>query len=238
MDRGEQLDEGALLRALRSPHCPADMVEQLAANRRVLSLVRVLPVLLSHPKCPRHFALDAIPRLGWRDLITVANRPQTPSAIRRHAERRVVERLPQLTLGERRSLARLAPGLVRSALLRDRDPRCIAALLDNPKMTETEVVRLLATNESSECLSLALRHPRWGASAAVRHAALRSRRVSRATVLGLLATLSEPELARLAQSTDVPSELRRTAAALVAHRKLRHVRQENSGPPCDPRSTT
>jgi len=238
IDRGEQPDEGSLLRVLRSPQCPPELIERLACSRWVLSQRRVLPLLLAHPRCPRHFALDGVPRLGSRELVMLANRPQAPATIRRQAERKVVERLPQLTLGERRALARLAPGLVRTALLRDPDPRCIAALLENPKLTEGDVVRLVTVNESPECLALVLRHPRWGTTSAVRNAVLRSARLPRATVLGLLATLSMPELARVADSSDVPGDVRRYAVALLGHRKARARSSDASRTPCDPQNTT
>jgi len=238
LDRGEQPDEGVLTRALRAPSCPPELVESLAARRWVVSLRRVLPLLLGHPRCPRHFALETVPRLGWRELAALSARPQASPVIRRQAERKLLERLPHLTLGERCTLARLGAGQVRAALVRDADSRCIAALLENPRLTEGEVVRLLAVNQNPECGRLVLGHGRWGTASAIRAAALRSATVPRATLLGLLATLSMPELARVAGSPDVPADVRRWAAELLGHRKDRRCSAGGRRPPCAPRNAT
>lgn len=215
---GGRPTEGELIRALRSSACPGRFVEELAGCGWAIRSQRLLPLLVRHPACPRPFAWEAIPHLGWHDLVEVARYPRTSPPVRRQVERRLLDRIPQLTGGERVALARRATRGVIVGLLSVPEPGCIRALLDNPQLTETDTVRLLTVNESGECLAAVVRHRTWGQSRTVVKTALRQKRLPLGLALGLLVSLSSRELAELADSPDVSARIRVAAAELVAYR--------------------
>jgi hypothetical protein len=225
---GEELPEGTLIRCLRSSACPRELVEHLAGCHWTRALQRVPPLLLRHPGCPRPFAWQIIPRLGWNDLLQVARDPRTAPAIRRQCERKVSERIKSLTLGERTALARLATRGLIANLLADGAEACVLALLDNPQFTELDAVRLVNVNRHGGCLLALLRHPRWGASRVVTSAAVRSPTLPVGVALGLIATLSGPRLEELARSPGVSDELR-DAARLLAQRRRAGARGGGGG---------
>lgn len=218
LDAGGEPDEGVLTKALRRPNCPGELVERLARCGWLLGSPRLLQLVVRHPRCPVHLAWEALPRLGWHDLVEVTRDPRTAPAVRKQGERKLIERLPILTLGERTALARVATRGVLGALLASAEPRCIAALLDNPQCTETEAVRLFNTNRNRECLLTVLRHPVWGRRLEVVRAAIRSETVPLGVALGLLTSLPAPELTRLARTSGVRSALRSAAQQLAARR--------------------
>jgi hypothetical protein len=221
LDGGEELPEGALVRYLRSPSCPRRLVEKLAVLRWVRAS-RVLPqLLLRHRGCPRAFAWETLPRLGWHDILAVVRDPRTAPAIRRQGERKLIERLRNLTTGERTSLARLATRAVIAAMLADDFPACVQALLDNPQFTEGDAVRLLTVTRSKECAAAVVRHPRWGASRAVVTAAVRCDALPLGVALGLLVVLPKTRLEETARAPDVPAALRDAALELVSRRRAR-----------------
>lgn len=230
MDAGGEPDEGQLTRLLRRQSCPGVVVERLAKGRWVLTSRRVLQLVVRHPRCPRHFAWDALPRLGWHDLLEVSRDPRTPPAIRKQSERRLVERIVNLTLGERTALARQAPRGLIGILLTDEEPVCVEALLGNPQFTETEAVRLLNSNRNPECVLVLLRHPVWGRRRDVLRTAVRCKGVPLGVALGLLALLPEPELAGLASSAEVDGRLRDAADRLLGQRRS----ETNSGDAASP----
>lgn len=219
LDRGEWPDEGELQRALCSPWCPSSLIERLTASPRLLRSRRLVALVLTHPGCPRTFAWDALPRLPWSDLASVARRPRTPVPVRKHAERKLVERLGQLTIGERTTLARVAPRGLIGVLLTDIEVGCVRALLDNSRFTEDDAVRLIGANTNRHCAMAVLRHPRWGSCRAVKEAALRSPRLPLAVLMGLIVALSPSEVEALARSRDVPKVVQATAHALCEHRR-------------------
>ncbi len=216
---GEELPEGTLARCLRSASCPRELVEHLAMCRWVRSLRTVPPLLLRHPGCPRAFAWEMIPRLGWHDLLLVLRDPRTSPAIRRQGERKLGERLKSLTIGERTALARQATRGTIANMLADESPACVQALLGNSQFTEPDAVRLLNVNRNRECVVAVVRHPRWGASRAVISAALRSDLLPFGVAVGLIATLSRQRLEELLSAPGLPPDTRETALLLLEHRR-------------------
>ena len=219
LDAGGEPDAGALGRVLRRSSCPAELVEKLSRCRWVLGRNEALKLLVRHPRCPRHFALEALPRLGWHDLAEAARDPRTAPAVRTQCEQKVVERLPSLTVGERIALARVASRRVIGALIANRDPRCVEALLANPQFTEPDAVRLVISNKNSECLLVLLRHPGWGRRPEVVRAAVRARPLPVGVAIGLLPALALSELTGLAGAPNVDPAVRAAAAALARRRR-------------------
>jgi hypothetical protein len=216
---GEQPAEGLLVRCLRSPRCPRDLVERIAACRWVRGMQRVPALMLRHPGCPRPFAWEMLPRLGWHEIVGVIRDPRTAAPIRCQGERKLCERLKSLTSGERVALARQATRSVIAEMLADEDPACVQALLSNPQFIEGDAVRLLAANRSGECAVSVVHHPRWGASRAVLNAAIRSPVMPLGVVLGLIASLSRRQLAEFVQSRDLTVAAREAAIRLLEHRR-------------------
>ncbi len=235
LDAGEQPEEGELAAFLRRPGCPGELVERLARCTWVLASARLVRLLVTHPRCPRHFAWEALGRLGWHDLVQVGRAPRTAPAVRAQCERKLVERIPNLTLGERTALARVAPRGVVVALLASDEPRCIEAVLDNPQFTEAEALRLLLSNRNPLCLLALIRHRSWGRRTEIVRAAVRTRAVPLGVALGLLPSLPQAELAGLASSPDVPPPLRDAAANLAERRRETGAAKGGSSPSCSPR---
>lgn len=218
IEEGERPVEGEVVRALRQPSCPGRLVERLAACDWIHLMRRALPLLVRHPSCPRPFAWEVLPRLGWRDLLDLARFPRTAPPVRRQAEKKLIDKFSTMTLGERTTVARLATRSVISAVLEVDEPKTIEALLDNPQCTEAEAVRVLLADRSAGCVMAVVRHPRWSGRPAVSRAAARSSRLPLGIALGLVATLATPDLAGLARAPGVAEAVRRAAATLHEER--------------------
>jgi len=231
LDAGEEPPEGELARLLRRPSCPGELVERLVTCSWVLGSRRILELVVRHPRCPRHFAWEALPRLGWHDLLGVARDPRTSPAVRKQAERKLAERIASLTLGERTALARLAPRAIVAVLLTDQEPSCIAALVSNPQFTENEALRLVNGNRNPACVQVLLRSPSWGRKVEVLRAAVHSKAVPLGVAIGLLVLLPEAEIAGLASSPGVDRVLRAAAQLLLEGRRVKGAESGRTSPP-------
>lgn len=223
MEGGAEIEEGMALRLLRSSYCSPRALELLIVQPVMRRSRALVALVVRHPACPRSFALDALATLGWRDLLGVAADPRTPPEVQRQAERKLAEKLRHLALGERIALARQATRGLVVALLRETNGRCVNALLENPRFTEDDAVRLVATNPEPAAVLAVLRHPRWGTLHRVVEAAMRSAAVPLGVALGLAATLSEAELRRLAADEDVSRAVREGVERLLADRAQRRT---------------
>lgn len=208
LEAGDQPAEGELVRVLRRASCPGRLVELLACARWIRESRRLLPLLLRHPACPRHFAWETLPRLGWRELVDVTRDPRTAPPVRRQGERKLAERLHNLTLGERVALARMAPRALIATMLAESEPACVQALVTNPHFTESDALRLLQSARDPAAILVLLHHPNWGIRPEVVRAATWSDHVPLGVALGLIASLSDSDLSRLAAARGLRERIR------------------------------
>lgn len=213
---GEAIDAGAALQALRNPFVTAEMVAVLLARPGLLSSYPLRRELAACPATPRTEALRFVAGLFWRDLLAVGLDMRVPPAVRRAAERHVVARLPALSAGEKVALARRAGAGVLAVLRLDPEPRVIAALLDNPRLTEGVLAPLVhAERAAPEVLRTIAEDRRWGVRYSIRVALSRNPRTPATTALGLLTQLKRSDLEAVAAHPRLAPAVRRRARTLL-----------------------
>lgn len=124
----------------------------------------------------------------------------------------------EITLGERKSLAR---GPVRrellDRLLRDPEPQVIAILLENPRVTEADVVRLAARRPTLATAQRAiLASERWVVRYPVKRALAFNPYTPSDLAARLVPLLSKPDLRSLAEDGQVAETVRAAARELLA----------------------
>jgi hypothetical protein len=125
----------------------------------------------------------------------------------------------ELTLGERRSLARRPDRRAFDKLLDDPHPMVIRLLLDNPKMTEDDVVRLATRRPArAELIQEIGRSPRWVRRARIRMAILLNPGSPPEVSMVLLGLCTRCELREVIENTLGSMTLRATAVELLERR--------------------
>lgn len=122
-----------------------------------------------------------------------------------------------LTLGERKALARTHDRQQLLLLLRDPHPAVIAILLDNPHVTEADIVRIASARPAVPAsLSLVAAHPRWSVRHAVKRSLVFNPWTPLADAIRIATTLRFGELRALAADASLPEALRTHAAQVYA----------------------
>jgi hypothetical protein len=122
----------------------------------------------------------------------------------------------ELTVGERRSLARSNDRKVLSKLLRDPHPLVLRQLLGNPRLTEDDVVRLAARRPLHAATVEALAEsPRWLRSQRIRLTLLLNPGTPEAVSMPLLAVCTRCELVEVVHGVDASLTLRGAARELL-----------------------
>jgi hypothetical protein len=124
----------------------------------------------------------------------------------------------ELTLGERRNLARRSDRQGFDALLRDPHPMVVTELLTNPKTTEDDVVRMAALRPARATTIEAIARTRWLTRRRVRMSVLLNPGSPPRVALPLVGLCTSTELRQLTQGADVPVVLRITANELAERR--------------------
>ena len=145
--------------------------------------------------------------LFWREQLRVATNIRLAMPLRVAAESRLKERLPELELGEKISIAHSAPPGLIPALAACNHERIVQSLLRNPRMSEQEVVALVKRETTSApVLRVVAQSERWVVRPSVR--------------TGIVSHRNTPVHVALTLVSRMP---RRTLVALVKNNELRPV---------------
>jgi hypothetical protein len=125
----------------------------------------------------------------------------------------------EIPLGVRRSLARGMDKPVLDKLLLDPDPVVIRRLLDNPRITEDDVIRIAARRPiPGSTLHEIAQSQRWATRVKVRIALAHNPYCPTDVVLRILGSLPLRELRELRRDATLHEEVRRQAAAELSRR--------------------
>lgn len=214
--RSGGLDDFTTLAVLRSPFCTPQIAELVAADRQRLATQAVRETLAGFPGLNNAQVLNLLGSLPWTSLLAVAQTPRTPPLVRRQAERKLIQQVPSMTLGEKIAMARRAHRALFPALISGADDKVLIALLDNPRVVENDLVVLIKTGEPPDgYLPVVARHHRWGGAYTVRCAIAESPRCPLPLALAILVQLPRRDHRRIAAREDVPEALRSAANALL-----------------------
>jgi len=122
-----------------------------------------------------------------------------------------------LTLGERKSLARTHDREQLVLLLRDPHPAVVAILLDNPHVTEADIVRLASARPAvPDSLALVAGHARWAVLHPVKRALVLNPSTPLADAIRIATTLRSQELRQLAADPSLREPLRAHASEVYS----------------------
>jgi hypothetical protein len=202
------------------------VVLRRAVPRRLLELigttppwsedVRLLGGVVLNRLTPTPLALRVMPSLYWHDLAEAAASPRLLGPVRVRADAVLAERLPDLKVGERISLGRMAMPFVLVRLLADADPRVVQTCLQNPRLREEDLARAVRYERVAPALlSGVAASPRWKDSYRVRLELVLQPRTPLPLSLAQLSSLVPGDLSRVAASPALPLLIQVAAQRLL-----------------------
>jgi hypothetical protein len=208
---GCTLDGPAMMALLRRA-VPIRFLEIVASTPPFSDDARVLASVVLNPRVPRHLALRLVPSLFWRDLADVAAGPRVHGAVRVRAEGMLKERLPELRVGEKVTLGKIATPAVLAGLLADPEVKVIRACLQNPRLREEDLVTAVRQETAPRALlESAPDSWRWRESYAVRLALVLQPRTPLGVSLAQISSLLPADLLRIAETPGLPPLVQITA---------------------------
>ena len=142
--------------------------------------------------------------------------PERKQDVDPHLSKTLQQEIQGLPIAEKITLAKTADTGVRTTLLKDEDKRVLEALLDNPRITETEIVTLVSSRRCDQgLLSRILNNREWLKNYQVRWGLVNNPKIPIQISVKLVGTLRLPDLKRLAVSKDVAPELAAAAQTVI-----------------------
>jgi hypothetical protein len=223
------LDETKLTLLLARKDLSTEILEEIARRKTFIKNYGVKKSLLLHPRTPRLIGLRLLKDLYLMDLVKLALSPAVSAELKRYAEEQIVARMPQLPLGQKITLARRGPSRVAGALVAEGHRNVLPVVLDNPYLTEAQVLKALAKEKVAVPVVQAIAsHRKWSQVYTVRLAIVRNASTPISIVLGFLPQLTVNDLRVLAEPGIVAENLRKYLLAEVRRRMM--ASREKAGP--------
>ena len=223
------LDETHVCLLLERKDLRGEILEEVARRKPLLKSYRVKRSLAFHPRTPRLVSLRLLRDLFLMDLVQITLLPGISAELKLNAEEQLLARLAQLPLGQKITLARRGPARVAGALLAEGHAQVVSIVLDNPYLTEAQILRVLSREKLSAAVIPAIvGHRKWSITYNVRLALVRQRSAPLATILSYLPELTVSDLRELAAPGIVPENLRKYLQAEV-QRRMRAGEKAASG---------
>jgi hypothetical protein len=198
---------------------PRALLEAVASTSPWSQDARLLAAVVTSPLSTRALGLRLVGSRYWRDLADVAANFRVTTAVRLRAEALLLEQYPDLRLGEKITLARIATPAVLRRLLEEEDARICGAALHNPRLREEDVVGAIRRELPNRVLLDELvASRRWSENYAMRLALVLQPRTPVALALAQITTLVDRDLRAVAEAPGVRGVVQAAAQRVVSLR--------------------
>jgi hypothetical protein len=217
-------DEADLRAAAANPHLNEDLglallkrrdisstvLQDLAKNTEALKTRSILVALVCHPRTPRFISLPASRTLHTFEMMNVAMQPAVPADLKIAVEQSIIDRLENMSLGERITLAKRGSTRIAERLLRDPELQIIQLALVNSHLTEACVVRTLMIEDEVDerFLKLVAEHPKWSLRTDVRAALLRNPKTPMGTAIKIVHQLPADVARDALKNSNLPTSVK------------------------------
>jgi hypothetical protein len=214
------LTEDLALLLLKRSDLPAEILELICKNLAVARSRKVKLALIRHARMARHLSLPMLRHLFTFDLMQVALAPVVAADVKRAAEEVLIRRLETISAGEKVTLARRASGRISGELLLDREARVVSSALENSRLTEAALIKVLLRQDAPEKLvALVCHHVKWSVRPEVRRALLHNRNTPLARALEFARSLPPSWIPEILQSSGLPAHIKSHLQKEIHHRK-------------------
>lgn len=184
---------------------PGSILEAIAKDRRWAESYPIRLALAKNPKTPLFAALSIARYLRLFDLAEIGSSHFLPLVYRRKIEAIIIEKIPTMPLGIKRSLARTASSGVLSVMLQDEDIEVVKICLSNPRLVEAHVFRLITRpNSSPEAVRMIAEHPKWSSRYSIRLALARNSHTPLSRAVIFFQDMKSSDLKELYADPSVP----------------------------------
>lgn len=169
------LSEQDVLIIANRKNVPGDVLEVIAKDRRWADSYQLRLTLAKNPKTPLFVAISLARYLRLPDLAELTRSRSLPLAYRHKIEAILIEKVPAMALGVKRTLAKSVSGAVLVTMMKDEDGEVVRLCLNNPAMTEGHLFKIVTDPKATPATIRAIAdHPNWSSRYTLRLALVRS----------------------------------------------------------------
>jgi len=188
---------------------PGDVLDSIVKDRRWIESYPVRLALSRNPKTPLFSALSLARYLRLFDLAAIARDHLLPVLYRRKIESIVIEKIPTLALGVKKSLAKTATGEILLALIQNGYPDVVNTCLDNPHLVEAHLYKVISRSTSTPgTIRSIANHRNWSSRYQIKFALIRNGQTPLSRSVQFLPDLKSRDLRELYRDPLLPPAVR------------------------------
>jgi hypothetical protein len=204
------VSEEQAIAILENRHCNAAILQIIGLNPRLTSFYSVRLRLVAHRATPQAHSLKFVHYLFWQDLLRLSIDVRIPATVRRAIDKLLLLKLDKLSLGEKISAAKRCGHALISVLIFDRDPKVFAALLNNARIREDDLIVIAnSSRATAEQLIQLAANQKWSFRYSIRKALVMNPKTPRAVAASQLRYLSRRDLVDIHSREETSVYLRR-----------------------------
>jgi len=180
-----------------------------------ISRPEILKLLAENPNVPIDIREEAGKQLNIP--VRLSDRPKTTEEGKKQT---LLQKIQQLTVGERIAIALRGGQEIRSLLIKDANKEVVLTVLKNPKITETEVELIAhSRNVPEDALRAIHKNREWMKNYSINLALVNNPKTPPGIGITLVSVLRVKDLAVLEKNKNVPDVIRAIARKLLHARK-------------------
>lgn len=188
---------------------PPEIFNVIFRDRRWSESYPIKLALAKNPKTPLFTSLSIARFLRLFDLAELARNHFIPVISRKKMEAIVIERIPALSLGVKKALARIAGGEILLALIKDGYPEVVHYCLENPHLVEAHLYKVISRKTTTSATIRTIAHDRnWSCRYHVKFALIRNEHTPLARSVLFLPDLKLLDLKELYRDPSLPHEIK------------------------------
>ncbi len=175
----------------------------------------ILKLLLENPNVPADIRAEVGKQLNLP--VRLSERAKPSDEARKHS---LLQKIQQLTVGERIAIALRGGQEIRSILLKDANKEVVLTVLKNPKITETEVELIAhSRNVPEDALRAIHKNREWMKNYNINLALVNNPKTPPGIGITLVSSLRVKDLAVLEKNKNVPDAIRAIAKKLLQQKR-------------------
>ncbi len=174
--KNKNLNEDHLLALLKRVDLTEDLLRSIYNYEQQNQSRQLKKALVKNPNTPGPITLSLLPHLYLFELVDLCFMPGVTPDQKISAERTIIQRLPEVELGNKITLSRRATADVVGAILKEGDSRLVSACLNNSRLKEVAILQFINSSKAkADSISAIARHSKWKNRPNLRMAILKNR---------------------------------------------------------------
>jgi len=199
------LNEQDVLVIANRKNLPGEVLQSIGKDRRWAKSYPIRLALAKNPKTPLFVAISTARYLRLFDLAEICRSHFLPLTYRHKIEALIMEKLPTMPLGVKKTLAKTASANVLFRMMKEGNREVTQLCLGNPHLTEYPLYKIINGKDTPALtIRLMAEHPNWSNRPAIRFALVRNSHLALATCVEFLQGMRATDLRELYEDPSVP----------------------------------